>query len=235
MSDWRRRADPAFYDKEPFVLRTVAQVPRYSEDAQAEARFDVLARDPMVTAATMLVAISTCAVAIGIEPLASIWDWVRAAAFVAIALTAPFTLPWSRHAIKVECLVITGIAVAFLLARSILVAPLPTAVALVALALGAHGIRTTIRNHPQTLTWAAFSAILATCTYAFAFSSSAPKPYLYLAIAGIAIAYLSVCVLAGRVRRAELIARPEGVLSLPQSVVPLIDRSHHHAVISWLA
>jgi hypothetical protein len=52
-------------------------------------------------------------------------------------------------------------------------------------------------------------------------------------IAAIAVAYLGVCVIAGRIRRAELIALPDGMLTIPQSIVPLLDRSHHHAIICW--
>ena len=235
MSDWRRRADPAFYDKEPFVLRTVAQVPRYSEDAQAEARLDVLSRDGTLTVITFVIALSTCAAAIGVEPLVSPLDWVRAAAFVVLAIAAPFALPWRRHALKRECLAIAALAAIVLLVLALVVAPMPTAIAALALAFAGREVTRASRAHAQVFTWSAYATVLTTCAYAFSFSRSVGVLHLVLEIVAVAVAYLGVCVLAFRIRRAELIARPEGVLSLPQSVVPLLDRSHHHAVIAWLA
>lgn len=234
MKDVLRRGDPAFYDKEPFVLRTLAQVPRYSEDAQVEARLDVLGSDPVLHATTFLIALSTCAAAIAIDPLASPFDWVRAGAFVALALAGPFALPWQRHALKRECLAIAALGAAALFAESLIAAPIVAVAAVVASALAGGAIARTCRVHPQTYTWCAFSIVLATCAYAFAFSGPGAASRLSIGMTAVAVAYLGAAVFALRIRRAELMARPEGVVSLPQSVVPLLDRSHHHAVICWL-
>lgn len=235
MSDWRRRPDPAFYDKEPFLLRTLAQVPRYPEDAQAKARLDVLHGDGVLHGATIVIALSTCLAAVSIDGLASPLDWTRAAAFVTIALAAPFALPWQRHALKRECLAIAAVAATVLFGLALLAAPMPSAIAAVALGLGARAITGAGRTHPQVFTWCALATVAATCAYAFAFSPADGVWSLSLDMGSVAVAYLSVCVFAARIRRAGLLARPEGVVSLPQSVVPLIDRSHDHAVICWLA
>lgn len=90
------------------------------------------------------------------------------------------------------------------------------------------------RARPQVLTWSVLAALLAACAYAFAFDAPAVAWHPSVEIAALAVAYLGVCIVAGRIRRAELLARPDGVLTLPQSIVPLLDRSHHHAVICRL-
>jgi hypothetical protein len=89
------------------------------------------------------------------------------------------------------------------------------------------------RRLPDVVTWSALATVLVACAYTFAFNASAVTPRVPVEIAAIAVAYLGVCIVAGRIRRAELLARPGGVLTIPQSIVPLLDRSHDHAVICW--
>ncbi|MBV8074273.1 MAG: hypothetical protein JO140_02500 [Candidatus Eremiobacteraeota bacterium] len=173
--DWTRRADPAFYAMEPYVLRTEAQVPRYSDEAQAEARFDALRTDWILFAA-LVVGTAALLFATGFDAL------VTGAALPAAA-SAVFARDW--------------------------------------------------RSQPQLLAWGLLATFLAAFAYAFAFEAPALAARVPLEITAAAIAYLAVCVVAGRIRRAELAARPEGLVSLPQSIVPLFDRSHHHAVICW--
>jgi hypothetical protein len=103
-----------------------------------------------------------------------------------------------------------------------------------AVALAVRTIAPVWRVRPQVLTWSAFAALLVACAYAFAFDAPAVAAHVSVEIAALAVAYLGICVIAGRIRRAELLARPDGVLTLPQSIVPLLDRSHHHAVICRL-
>ncbi|MBV9438698.1 MAG: hypothetical protein JOZ24_01765 [Candidatus Eremiobacteraeota bacterium] len=94
------------------------------------------------------------------------------------------------------------------------------------------GIAAEWRARPQVVTWAAFGVVVLACAYAFAFDGSLLSAQVPVEIASVAVAYLGVCVLAARIRRAELLARPGGVLTIPQSIVPLLNRSHHHAVIA---
>ena len=175
MIDWFRRADPAFYDKERFVLQAEARVPRYSEEAQAESRLAVLREDRVFQVALAIVALAL----------------VLAAGFHAFAAAAA----------------VAGL-VAFLFERE-------------------------ARSRPQLATWTILAVVLLTFAYAFAFEPATLAARVPLELAAEALAYLGVCTVAGRIRRAELLARPEGLVSLPQSIVPLLDRSHHHAIICW--
>lgn len=115
-----------------------------------------------------------------------------------------------------------------------LLAPAVGILAAGAAVLGVRAIARVWGRRPQVVTWSAFAALLVACAYTFAGNAPAVALRVPAAIVAIAVAYLGVCLIAGRIRRAELIARPEGVLSLPQSIVPLLDRSHHHAIICWL-
>ena len=184
MKDWRRRADPAFYAKEPYMLRTEAQIARYSEDAQAEARSKVLRADTGLLVTVAITAIASFVAGIGAGGLNlpgtefSALAWLLLAA--AVGLTAQFWLKRSKFVI-----------------------------------------------------WVAFSAVLLAAAVAFALNGPALARRLPQEIAVIAIAYIGVCIVAGRIRHAELLARPEGLISLPQSIVPLLDRSRDHAVICW--
>jgi len=184
MRDLLRRADPAFYAKEHYVMRTEAQIARFTEEAQAEARLAVLRADGAFYVISAIVALATIFAALGAGGLglrASLWTALGLAVLAAAAgFTAPF---WLRR--------------------------------------------------PQLTTWVAFAIVLLACALSFAFNASALAPRMPVEIAAIAVAYLGICIIAGRIRRAELIARPEGLLSLPQSIVPLLDRSHDHAIICW--
>ena len=184
MKDWLRRADPAFYAKEPYMLRAEAQIARYTEDAQAEARSNVLRADRGLHVMVAIAAAATAIAALGAGALD-----LRATLFTAFAL-------------------IVLAAVVVLTARRWM-------------------------KHPRVVMWVAFGAVLLACACAFALNGATLGLRLPAEMAAIAVAFLGVCVVAGRIRRAELLARPEGLLSLPQSIVPLLDRSHDHAVICW--
>jgi hypothetical protein len=281
MIAWLRRVDPAFYHKEPHLLRTQAQIARYTDEAQAEVRLSVLTADRMLHAATTIVALSAYAAATGAGALAPRGDWLTIWAFAVLAVAAPRALPWWppadgratwRHALIGSALITIPelwtrvdsavLSIALLAGATLYVARGRGRVALLVLAVGVlFGVRMPAhplfvaplvgvlaagasvlvvrviarmwRLRPQVVTWAAFATLLATCAYTFAFEAPAVAPRVPAEIAAIAVAYLGVCIMAGRIRRAELMARPSGVLSIPQSIVPLLDRSHHHAIICW--
>jgi len=156
-------------------------------------------------------------------------------ALLGVASLAGATLYLARGRRRVALLVL-AVGVLFgarIPAHPPLVAPLVGAVAAGAGVLGANVIARVWRPRPQVATWAAFATLLVTCAYTFAFDATTVALRVPFEIAAIAVAYLGICVVAGRIRRAELIARPAGVLSIPQSIVPLLDRSHDHAVICW--
>ncbi|GEM_PF-1946351 len=283
MIGWLRRVDPAFYHKEPQLLRTQAQIARYTDEAQAEVRLSVLTADWMLHAATTIVALSAYVAATGAGALDPRGDWLRVWAFAVIAVAAPRALPWWprvdrdatwRHALIGSALIAIPalwtrtdpavLGVASLAGATLYVARGRARVALLVLAVGAlFGVRIPAhplfaaalvgvlaagagvlgvsviarvwRPRPQVVTWAAFATLLVACAYTFAFDAPTVALRVPFEIAAIAVAYLGVCIMAGRIRQAELIARPAGVLSIPQSIVPLLDRSHHHAIICWLA
>lgn len=281
MIDWLRRVDPAFYQKEPYLLRTQAQIARYTDDAQAAVRLSVLNADGMLHAATTIVALSAYVAASGAGVLDTRGNVLTMWALAVLAVAAPRVLPWWpnpdgsarwRHALLGAALialpmlwtrldlVVSGVAllagvmlyvargsnrVALLaLAVGVLfgarvhpyfVAPLAGVLAAGAGILGVSAIARVWRPRPQVVTWSAFGALLLVCAYTFAFNAPAVASRPPAEIAAIGVAYLGVCIMAGRIRRAELMARPGGVLSIPQSIVPLLDRSHDHAIICWFA
>lgn len=230
MKNWLRRVDPAFYQKEPHVLRTHAQIPRYGEDAQVEVRLEVLRADWLLrVVATVVVLAAYALVAI---PVA--WTRVDVALLVISALIAVllFRVRGSLRATLVAC----AVGVLFgIHAHPVSVVPLVGMVAAGASLVGGNVVAREWRVRPQVVTWAAFGGLLLVCAYTIVFNAPALALHLPAEIAAIAIADFGVCVIAGRLARAELLSRPEGVLSLPQSIVPLLDRSHDHAVICWLA
>ncbi len=284
MRDWQRRADPAFYYKEPNLLRRQAQIGRYTEDAQAEVRLSVLTADRMLRAATAIVAVSAYVVATAAGTLDLRGNWAPVWAFAVLAAGIPRALPWwpdpdaepwwrpgligvalvaipaawtrfdpvilgvvaavtaatlciARRRLRRPVLVL---AVGVLFAARmpvypVIAVPLGGILAAGASVLGVRAIAPVWRRHPQIATWSAFAAILLTCAYASVFEAPSIAPHVPLEIAAVAVAYLTICVIGGRIRRAELLAGPGGVLSLPQSVVPLLDRSHDHAIICRLA
>ncbi len=280
MRDWLRRVDPAFYHKEPYLLRTQAQIARYTEEAQAEVRLSVLTADRLLHAATTIVALAAYVAATAGGALDPHRDWLTLWAFAALAVAAARALPWSprpgntialRDALVGSALIAIPalwtrpdpivLALALLTGATLYAARGPGRIALLALAvgvlfgvrahplfaapmaavlavgLGALAVRESGRvwqRRPQVLTWAAFATLLIVCAYTFAFNAPAIAPHVPVEIAAIAVAYLGVCIIAGRIRRAELIARPGGLLSIPQSIVPLLDRSHDHAIICRL-
>jgi hypothetical protein len=281
MRDWLRRVDPAFFHKEPHLLRAQAQIDRYTEESQAEVRLSVLTADPVLHAATTLVAFAVYLAATGFGALGARGDWLTVWAFAVLAVAWPRALPWWphrdaratwRHALIGSALVaipavwtrldVTAVGIAVLVAATLYVARERGRVMVLVLALGvlfgahvpAHprvvallagvlaagaavlGLRRIApvwRLRPQILTWSALAIVPATCAFTFAFAAPAIASRVPAEIAAIAVAYLGVCVMAGRIRRAELIALPDGMLTIPQSIVPLLDRSHHHAIICW--
>lgn len=282
MIGWFRRVDPAFYHKEPLVLRSQAQIARYTDEAQAEVRLSVLSVDQMLHIATTIVALSAYAAAIGADALDPRRDWVTVWAFAVLAVAAPRALPWWppgdaratwRHALIGSALIVipalwtridsavlgiallTGatlyvtrgrgrvallvVAVGVLfgvrmLAYPVFVAPLVGILAAGAAVLGAGVVARVWRLRPQMAMWSAFATLLVVWAYTCAFDAPAVALRMPAEIAAIALAYLGVCIIAGRIRRAERIARPNGALSSPQSIVPLLDLSHHHAIICWI-
>lgn len=277
MIDWRRRADPAFFDKEPLVLQTQAQVPRYSEDEQAEVRLNVLADDGMLHVITTIAALAAYLAVTALGTLDPRTDWQTLWAFAVLAVAGPRALPWWpkedarltwRHAFlglaivsvpaawgNVEPmlfgvgllagatllltrgemrLLLMAAALAVLIAHALVIQPGVTLVSTVALGFGVRMMLGVWRAQPQVVIPVAFAAVLVACTYSMALHAPALLRHIPAELAMLSIAYLSICIMAGRIRNAEILARPEGVLSLPQSVVPLLDRSHHHAVIAWL-
>ncbi|MGH7660802.1 MAG: hypothetical protein ACRENA_07810 [Vulcanimicrobiaceae bacterium] len=277
MIDWRRRADPAFFDKEPLVLKTQAQVPRYSEEEQAEVRLEVLAHDGMLHVVTTIAALSAYLAVTALGTLDPRADWQTLWAFAVLAVAGPRALPWWpkddarqtwRHAFLGLAIVVvpalwsnaqpalfyTGMltaatllatrgeirllamaaALAVLIAHALVIQPGVTLVSTLLLIFGVRTMLGTWRAQPQVAVPVAFAAVLVACTYSIALHAAELLRHVPVEIGLLAVTYLSVCIMAGRIRNAELVARPEGVLSLPQSVVPLLDRSHHHAVITWL-
>ena len=280
MMDWLRRVDPGFYQKEPQMLRTKAQLPRYTEDAQAEARIAVLAGDRTAQLTVALLAFSAYVVATGSGALVAVADPATIWALAVLTAAAPCALPWWPHPDRLWPLVRQGVlgfaliaipaalwraeplvfALAaaaaailvaargrfrlFLLVLAVLVLfgarahPLTLAPLFGIVAGGAAILVVTVlgrvwRLRPQVTPWAGFAVIFATNAYAIGFEPALVSSHLGGEIGGVAVGFFAVCVLAGRVRQAELLARPPGLLSLPQSIVPLLDRSHHHAVIAW--
>ncbi|HLI96102.1 MAG TPA: hypothetical protein VKT72_08455 [Candidatus Baltobacteraceae bacterium] len=274
MIDWLRRVDPGFYDKEPYLLGSQAEVPRYSEDAQAEARLRVLRSDRLLQTTITIVALSAYATATAFGTLDPHTEWAALWAFAVLAIALPRALPWWpnddvnatwRHALMGGALialsmlwsgvgwilaltallgaaslfVARGRAVVLTLAAGVLfvhlyfLAPIATVLVAAGAAVAVNLIARTWRLRPQLVTWLALGALLISCAYAFSFAAPALVLRLPAEIAAIGIAYVGVCIVAVRIRRAEIIARPEGLLSLPQSIVPLLDRSHHHAIICW--
>jgi len=276
MLDLLRRVDPGFYAKEPYLLGAGAQVPRYSEEAQAEARLAVLSEDRLLRAAIVVIALCAYLVVTAAGTLDPRTEYLPLWAFAVVAVAMPRALPWwpkaGRNATWVEALVgialtampalwtplqpllgavVATVAITLLAARGrgrwIVLALAAIALWLhllfvsvyAAVAVGAAGViavREVVRTWrfcPQLIAWATLGILLAASAYAFALEAAALVHFLPLEIAAIAVAYVSVCVVAGRIRRAELSARPEGLLSLPQSIVPLLDRSHDHAIICF--
>ena len=283
MMDWLRRVDPAFYGKEPHLLRTQAQIARYTDESQAEVRSEVLRSDALLRVATILVAVAAYTAVTGAGALNARGDWITVWAFAVLAVASVRALPWAArdqdavpwtHALLGVALVavpalwthadlavfVTALLAGAMLAvgrgRALVVVPLLAVGVLVAermpayppvllriagavLAVGAavavvRIIEPVWRARPQVLTWSVLAALLVACAYAVAFEAPALALRVPFEIAAIAVAYLGVCIVAGRLRRAELAARPDGVLTLPQSIVPLLDRSYHHAVICRL-
>jgi hypothetical protein len=283
MIDWRRRIDPAFYHKEPYVLRSEAQIARYAEDAQAQVRLEVLRDDRVIRSATTVIAVAAYATATGAGTLNSRADWLTLWAFAVLAVGVARAVPWSQRSdgsatwrdalgdalfcfalIAVPAiwshvdpaffglallsgvtlfvtrgsrrLALLVIAVAVLFgsrAHPVAFGPIAAFAAAGASVLIVRAIARVWRAQPQVAMWSAFAVLVIVSAYTIAFSAAAVAPRLPFELAAIAVGYLGVCVIAGRIRRAELIARPNGVLSLPQSIVPLLDRSHDHAIICW--
>jgi hypothetical protein len=228
MMNWLRRADPAFYQKEPHVLRAEAQIPRYSDEAQVAARLDVLRADHLLYVAVAII-VASCYALIAIPVTWTRFDTIAlgVAAVVVIALRL-------THARVRSTLLVAAIGTLFgVHAHPLSIAPLAGILAAAASVIGANVVSLQWRARPQFLTWSAFTILLVVCAYTLLFNAPALERHLRVEITAIALAYLCVCVVAGRIRRAEFLARPEGVLSIPQSIVPLLDRSHDHAVICW--
>ncbi len=230
MIDWLRRVDPAFYYKEPHLLRTQAEIPRYGEDAQVEVRLNVLHADWLLRAVTALVAI----VAYFLIALPALWAALDIALLV-VSVVIAIALFRMRGSLRAT---LTAVAIGILFAihaHPLSIAPLVGMLAAGTSLVGSVIVAREWRARPQVVTWAAFAALLLVSAYAATFNTRVIALHLPFEVGLIGLAYLGVCVIAGRMHRAELLARPEGVLSLPQSIVPLLDRSHDHAVICWLA
>ncbi len=283
MKDWLRRADPAFYAKEPNLLRTRAQIGRYTDDAQVQARLSVLVEDRTLHVATALVLLAAYAVATGGAALDPRSEWPALWAFAVLAAGVPRALPWwpqrdavatwgpaavataliavsaswprvdpvlfavallagatlygTREASRATLVLAFAVGVLFGMrvpAHPIVGTALAGALAAGAAVLTFRALGPAWRAHPQIATWSALAALVAVCTYGVIFDAAVIAPRMPVEIAALAVAYAGVCVIAGRIRRAELSARPGGVLTLPQSIVPLLDRSHDHAIICRL-
>ncbi len=228
MLNWRRRVDPAFYQKEPHLLEAGAQIPRYSDDAQVVARLEVLRADRLLFLAGAVVALSAYAV----MTLPALWTRLDSA-LLGIALLVAIVL--SRLHGRVRNLLAVGAIGALFGVHThpISFAPLVGILAACASVVGSNVVERQWRVRPQVLTWSAFATLLVVCAYSMTFNAAGVALHLRVDILAIAAAYLGVCVIAGRIRRAELSAHPNGVLSLPQNIVPLLDRSHDHAIICW--
>jgi hypothetical protein len=229
MIDWLRRVDPAFYRKEPHLLRTQAEIPRYGEEAQVEVRLGVLRADWLLRIAATIVAL----LAYFLIALPAVWTPLDVAMLVASAVVA---MVLYRLRGRLRATVTAGaIGVLFgIHAHPFSIVPLAGMLAAGATLVGNVIVAREWRARPQIITWAACATLLLVTAYTSAFNASVVAMHLPFEVGAIALAYLGVCVIAGRMHRAELLARPEGVLSLPQSIVPLLDRSHDHAVICWL-
>lgn len=228
MLNWRRRVDPAFYHKEPHLLQTGAQIPRYSNDAQVAARLDVLQADRLLFVAAAIVALSAYAV----MTVPAVWTRFDSG-LLGIALTVPVVLWRVRGRVR-NVLAVAAIGALFgVHTHPVSFAPLVGILAACASIVGSSVVAQQWRVKPQILTWSAFSTLLIACAYGMTFNAPGVALHLRVEILTIAVAYLGVCVIAGRIRRAELIARPHGVLSLPQNIVPLLNRSHDHAIVCW--
>ncbi len=226
---WIRGTDPAFYQKEPYVLRTHAEIPRYAEDAQVEVRLEVLRTDWLLRVATAIVGVAAYA----LIAIPAVWTRFDAAV---LGVSAIVTVLLFRVRGRLRG-TLAALAIGLLFAlhtQPISVAPLVGMLAAGVSLVGSIVVEREWRARPQVVTWAAFAALLLVCAFAILFSAPVVEMHLPVEIATIAVAYLCVCIIAGRLRRAELLARPEGVLSLPQSIVPLLERSHDHAIICWL-
>jgi hypothetical protein len=281
MRDWLRRVDPAFFHKEPHLLRIRAQIDRYTEESQADVRLSVLTADGLLHGATTVVACAVYLAATGAGALGARGDWLTVWAFAVLAVALPRALPWwppraaratGRHALLGGALVaipavwtrldLTVLGIAVLVAATLYVARERGRVMVVVLAFGvlfgghvpaqsrvvallagfvaagvvvlAFGrIAPVWRRRPQIVTWSALAVVPATCALVFAVAAPAVAARVPAEIAALAVAYLGVCVIAGRIRHAQLIALPDGMLTIPQSIVPLLDRSHDHAIICW--
>ena len=283
MMDWLRRVDPAFYGKEPHLLRTQAEVARYTDEAQAALRSDVLASDRLLHAATIVVAVAAYTAVTGAGALGARGEWPTVWAFAVLAVGGVRALPWSArdggvqswgYAILAGALVafpalwthvdvavlvtallaaasaglsvgraraaVLGVAVGLLCGERMPAYPpfvLRVAGGVLAVGAGVVAVRVIAavwRVRPQVVMWSALTTLLLACAYAVVFDAPALARHVPVEIAATAVAYLGVCIVAGRIRRAELQTRPDGVLTLPQSIVPLLDRSYHHAVICRL-
>ncbi len=213
---------------EPHLLQTGAQIPRYSDDAQVAARLEVLHADRLLFVAAAIVALSAYAV----MTLPAVWTRLDSG-LLGIALLVAVVLSRLRGRAR-NLLAVAAMGALFAVhTHPVSFAPLVGIVAACASIVGSSVVAQRWRVRPQILTWSAFSALLIVCAYGMTFNASGVALNLRVDILAIAVAYLGVCVIAGRIRRAELIARPNGVLSLPQSIVPLLNRSHDHAIICW--
>lgn len=155
-------------------------------------------------------------------------------AVLGTALLVAATLFVARGRLR-PALIVLAIGVAFgaQMAAHPLVAPLVAILAAGASVLAGAILAKVWRARPQMVTWSALAAILVASAWTFAFNAAVVAPRVPIEIVAIGIAYLGVCAIAGRIRRAELLARPRGMLTIPQSIVPLLDRSHDHAVICF--
>lgn len=274
MIDWLRRVDPGFYDKEPFLLGSQAQIPRYTEDAQAEARLDVLRADRALQIIITIVPLAAYAAATAVGSLNPRTDWPSIWAFAVLAIALPRVLPWWpdddkdatwRQAIMGAVLVaismlwsglgwvlpltalltaaalfvnrrrvvVLALCVGVLLIHPYFLSPVATVIVAAGGFVAVNLIARTWRSSPQLVPWFALGVLLIACAYAFSFEAPAVVLRVPAELAAIAVAYAGVYVVAVRIRRAEILARPEGLVSLPQSIVPLLDRSHDHAIICW--
>lgn len=228
MTNWLRFVDPAFYQKEPYLLGTGAQIPRYTDDAQVSVRVTVLATDRLLLIATAIVVLSGYA----LITIPATWTRIDVAMLGVAALIA-LALWRLRSRLR---LIILYAAIGALFgahAHPVSVAPLVGILATCTSVAGTNVVAQQWLVRPQIVTWAAFATLVVVGAYATAFNVQAVVLHLPGAIATIAAGYLGVCIIAGRIRRAELLSRPDGVLSLPQTIVPLLNRSHDHAVICW--
>jgi hypothetical protein len=161
--------------------------------------------------------------------------WTGAYAVVlGTAVLVGVTLVFARGRLRAALLVVAvGVACGWRMAAHPLVAPLVAILAAGASVIVARIVAMVSRTHPQAVASAALATILVASAWIFAFNAAAAARRVPIEIVAIGVAYLGVCVIAGRIRRAELLARPRGMLTIPQSIVPLLDRSHDHAVICF--